>query len=80
MPLARLRTLLEEQFPDSEIPADTAALGLGSFPAWDSLGHFGFLMLIEQDFGIRFTVAEISELKHLGEIDRALGAKGIGGP
>jgi acyl carrier protein len=74
--LPKLRALLQQQFPDAAIP-DGTDLAVGSFPAWDSLGHFNFLMLVEESYDVRFSVDEMAELKGLPEIAGALAARGV---
>jgi acyl carrier protein len=69
--------LLRQQFPDAVITGEPAELSVGSFPQWDSLGHFNFLMLVEETYGVRFTLEEMTELKGLAEIGRTIAAKGI---
>lgn len=80
MPHPSLATLLRQQFPDAVIGGDPAELRLGSFPQWDSLGHFNFLMLIEETYGVRFSVEEMTEMKGLAEIRRAVAARGVAIP
>ena len=52
-------------------------MGQGNIPEWDSLGHFNYLMEIEQEYEIRFTPQEISELKTISKIKNALDARGL---
>ena len=68
MNISELGQLLQQQFPDADIPAIEPSLGVGSFPEWDSLGHFNFLLLVESEAGIRFDMDEMSEMKTLAEI------------
>ncbi|AYO61512.1 acyl carrier protein [Aeromonas salmonicida subsp. salmonicida] len=65
-----LIALVRQQFPHASIN-EQAALGLGSFPEWDSLGHFNLLLLIEQHFAVRF------EPQELADIRQALLRKGV---
>ncbi|MGN5138538.1 acyl carrier protein [Aeromonas sp. 164P] len=66
--------LVRQQFPQANVNAQSA---LGSFPEWDSLGHFNLLLLIEQHYGVRFEPNELTELKSLVEIQQALLSKGV---
>ncbi|WP_429105747.1 acyl carrier protein [Aeromonas allosaccharophila] len=66
--------LVRQQFPQANVNAQSA---LGSFPEWDSLGHFNLLLLIEQHYGVRFEPNELTELKSLAEIQQALLSKGV---
>ncbi len=79
MPLSpSLHALLQQQFPKATIPASDA-LAVGSFPEWDSLGHFNYLMLVEETFDVRFSLEEMAELKGLDQIAAALASRGIEG-
>jgi acyl carrier protein len=69
----RLIAVLRQQFPTA-VFEDAPGLALGAFPQWDSLGHFNFLMAVEEAFDTRFSLEEISELKSLDAIEAALAA------
>ncbi len=73
-----LRALLQQQFPKAAIPS-TDGLAVGAFPEWDSLGHFNYLMLVEETFDVRFSLEEMAELKGLDQIAAALASRGIEG-
>lgn len=67
-----LSDLLKQQFPSSDIPDDVTNLAVGSFPEWDSLAHFNFLLLVEENYNVRFTIEEMAELKSLLDVEKAL--------
>lgn len=69
-----LISLVRQQFPQASINEQSA---LGSFPEWDSLGHFNLLLLIEQHYAVRFEPDELAELKSLDDIRQALLRKGV---
>ncbi|WP_270827949.1 acyl carrier protein [Aeromonas sp. Y318-1] len=69
-----LIALARQQFPQASVNAQSA---LGSFPEWDSLGHFNLLLLVEQHYGVRFEPNELVELKSLANIQQALQSKGV---
>ena len=69
-----LIALAHQQFPQASINAQSA---LGSFPEWDSLGHFNLLLLVEQHYAVRFEPQELAELKSLADIQQALLRKGV---
>lgn len=71
-----LIALVIQQFPQANIN-EQADLGLGSFPEWDSLGHFNLLLLVEQHYSVRFEPNELAELKSLADIRQALLRKGV---
>ncbi|WP_421266579.1 acyl carrier protein [Aeromonas veronii] len=72
-----LFTLLEQQFPSATVTRDDYQLGLGAFPEWDSLGHFNFLLLVEQTFSVRFEPEELTTMKQLQDIRDALLRRGL---
>lgn len=69
-----LIALVCQQFPQACVNEQSA---LGSFPEWDSLGHFNLLLLIEQHYAVRFETNELVELKSLADIRQALLRKGV---
>jgi acyl carrier protein len=72
---SRLRALLQQQFPSATIPAATS-LAVGGFPEWDSLGHYNYLLLVEETFDVRFSMEEMAELKGLDQIAAAVASRG----
>ena len=72
-----LFTLLEQQFPSATVTRDDYQLGLGAFPEWDSLGHFNFLLLVEQTVSVRFEPEELATMKQLQDIREALLRRGL---
>ena len=77
MKISNLQELLKKQFPDVEISNLPTEMSVGSFPEWDSLGHYNLLLLIEESYGVRFTIEEMSEMKTLTEIAKALSTRGV---
>ena len=69
-----LIALAHQQFPQASVNAQSA---LGSFPEWDSLGHFNLLLLVEQHYAVRFEPQELAELKSLTDIQQAPLRKGV---
>lgn len=39
---------------------------------WDSLNHVNLMILIEEEFGVRFTSGEVSALQDVGELKKLL--------
>jgi acyl carrier protein len=73
----RLEELVREQFPDAIFDSADPSLGVGSFPEWDSLGTFNLLLLAEQTYSVRFSTAEMAELKTVAAIRKHLKSLGI---
>ena len=69
--------LLKQQFPTASFDINDQELGVGSFPEWDSLGTFNFLLLIEQTYNIRFSTEDITNLKTLASIQNKIREMGI---
>ena len=45
------------------------------FKSWDSLGNIRLFIALESEFNIRFSTAEISGLKNVGELVRVIDGK-----
>jgi acyl carrier protein len=46
----------------------TMTMTAENVPGWDSLAHVRIVLAAEQAFGVRFTTAEISSLKRVGDL------------
>ena len=77
MKISDLTDILKKQFPEEEISNSSSDLGVGSFLQWDSLGHYNLLLLVEESYGIRFTIEEMSEMKSISDIAEVLALKGV---
>ena len=77
MKISDLKGILKKQFPEEKICNSSADLGVGSFLQWDSLGHYNLLLLVEESYGVRFTIEEMSEMKSLSDIAEVLALKGV---
>jgi acyl carrier protein len=64
------RTLFND--PDLELRDDLTARDVDG---WDSLNHVNLMILIEDEFRVRFTTSEVSALQDVGELKRLLAAK-----
>ena len=64
------RTLFND--PGLELRDDLTARDVDG---WDSLNHVNLMILIEDEFGVRFTTAEVSGLQDVGELKRLLASK-----
>ncbi|MBT5399193.1 acyl carrier protein [bacterium] len=77
MKINNVSNLLRKQFPTAVFDILDKSLSVGSFPEWDSLAHFNFLLLVEESYSIRFTLEEISDMKSISDIVETLSNKGI---
>lgn len=62
-----LTRVLREVFDNDEIVA-TADLSAKSVGGWDSLKNVLLFVEIERAFGVRFSAAEISGLRNIGDL------------
>lgn len=65
--IARIEPLIRSLFDEYTGPV-TPGLNAKDVAQWDSLGHVQFIVMIEQEFGMRFSIGEIADLKNIGEL------------
>ena len=70
----RLTTIFRTLFDDPglDLRDDLTARDVDG---WDSLNHVNLMILIEEEFGVRFTTGEVSALQNVGELKRLLTGK-----
>lgn len=71
-----LESLLKEAFPQATW-LEVDALAMGAFPEWDSIGHFNFLLLVEERTGVQLTLEEIESGRSLKALQQILRNRGI---
>ena len=71
---ARLASIFRTLFndPGLEVRDDLTARDVAG---WDSLNHVNLMILIEEEFGVRFTTAEVSALQNVGELKALVAGK-----
>jgi acyl carrier protein len=70
----RLTALLRDIFDDEELVA-TPELTADDVDEWDSLAHVRLVLAVEKAFGVKFSAAEVSRLKNVGEFASLIEAK-----
>ena len=70
----QLTDILRDVF-DNDTLAATPELTASMVDGWDSMGNVRFFLAIEQQFGVRFRAAEISDIQNLEELVVALARK-----
>ncbi len=70
--LSLLKTALIQTFPNYEVPHDIGFLKIGDIDDWDSLGNFNLLLAVEDLYGVRFSVEQMSTIKAIDQIITAL--------
>ena len=63
----RLNEVFRDVFDDDsiEVNGDTTA---NDIEDWDSLNHITLIDAVESEFGVRFTMGEVSGMKNVGEM------------
>ena len=65
--IARLNEVFRDVFGDDSItvnPSTTAA----DIDDWDSIEHINLMEAVEDEFGLRFKMREVSGMKNVGEM------------
>ena len=69
----RLNEVFRDFFDDDEIeltPETTAE----DIEDWDSLNHITLMSAVEEEFGVRFTMGQVSGMKNVGEMAEIIAA------
>lgn len=64
----RLKAVIKKVFSLEEISTDFLSLQLGSLTKWDSLGNLNLLLAVEEEFGLRFTIDQMGEIRSIKDI------------
>ena len=63
----RLNEVFRDFFDDEDIELDEGTTA-DDIDDWDSLNHITLMAAVEDEFGIRFTMGEVSGMKNVGEM------------
>lgn len=63
----RLNEVFRNVFDDDEIEVE-AGTTADDIEDWDSLEHINLISAVEDEFGIRFKMGEVSSMKNVGEM------------
>ena len=63
----RLNTVFREVFDDDEIEVCETTTA-DDIEDWDSLEHINLVAAVEQEFGIKFSMAQVMGMKNVGEM------------
>lgn len=64
--LGKLQIIFEKIFDDDVVvTAKTSAVNI---PEWDSLTHIRLILSVEKAFGVKFSAAEVSSFKDVGDL------------
>ena len=74
--LSRVEEVFQELFEDDDLhigPGTTAQ----NVDGWDSVMHVNLMLKLEKVFGIRFSSAEVSSLKNVGELTELIDSRAV---
>jgi len=71
----RLNEVFRDVFDDGEISV-TAETTAKDIEDWDSLNHISLIAAVEDEFGVSFTMGEVSSMKNVGEMVSIIEARG----
>ena len=63
----RLNEVFRDVFDDDSITVNEATTA-ADIEDWDSLNHITLIDAVESEFGVRFTMGEVSGMKNVGEM------------
>jgi len=66
----RLTGVFREVFDDPSL--DIEGLSRDTCPEWDSLAHVKLILGIEEEFGVKFTMDQVTDLRSVEEIRKLL--------
>ena len=69
----RLNVVLRDFFDDDETEL-TPETTDGDIEDWDSLDHITLMAAVEEEFGVRFTMGQVSGMKNVGEMVEIIAA------
>lgn len=64
----KLIKIFSTVFPTANIPKNWKELQLGNPKEWDSLGHFSFLMSVEESYNLKFSMEQMSNITTFKQI------------
>lgn len=63
----KLNQVFEDVFDDEEIRVDDSTTS-EDIEDWDSLEHINLIVAVEQKFGMKFNMGEVTTMKNVGEM------------
>ncbi|HEV3156201.1 MAG TPA: acyl carrier protein [Candidatus Baltobacteraceae bacterium] len=70
----KLTEILQDVFDDDTIVA-RPDLTADQVDGWDSFAHLRLMLTVERTFKVKFTAAQISSLKNVGDLVELIGAR-----
>ena len=73
--LPRLNEVFRDVFGDSSLSVDENTTS-ADIEDWDSLEHINLIAAVENEFGLRFKMREVSGMKNVGEMMKIISERG----
>ncbi len=64
---SELNEVFQEVFDDEDIVV-TEETTADDIEGWDSLEHINLIVAVEENFGMKFSMGEVSSMKNVGEM------------
>lgn len=71
----RLTQVFRDFFDDDSIVIDEDTTA-DDIDDWDSLSHITLMSAVEEEFGVKFTMGEVSGMENVGEMAEIIKARG----
>ena len=71
----RLNEVFQNVFDDEDITV-TRETTADDIEDWDSLEHIRLIAAVEREFGVKFTMKEVSSMKNVGEMMDIIAERG----
>lgn len=65
--LERVQEIFKDVFDQRDLVIGRAS-SAATVDGWDSLTHINLVVAVEQEFGVRFALGELQELKNVGDM------------
>lgn len=73
--IERLNEVFQNVFDDEDITVDRETTA-DDIDDWDSLEHIRLIAAVEREFGVKFTMKEVSSMKNVGEMIDIIAERG----
>ena len=72
--LDRVRQVVADQLDEDDVALSMDTIA-SNVEGWDSLAHVRIMIAVEEEFGVRFDMSEITSLTNVGDLVRLVEAK-----
>lgn len=70
----RLNEVFQDVFDDESITVDENTTS-ADIKDWDSLEHINLIVAVENEFGIKFNMGEVTTMKNVGEMVKIIASR-----